>query len=34
MRELADLGVGGIFTDRPDLLRRVLDEKRAPTLAS
>ena len=24
MRELAALGVGGIFTDRPDLLRRTL----------
>jgi glycerophosphoryl diester phosphodiesterase len=24
MRELADLGVDGIFSDRPDLLRRVL----------
>ena len=27
MRDLVDLGVGGIFTDRPDLLRRVLDER-------
>jgi glycerophosphoryl diester phosphodiesterase len=27
MRELVDLGVGGIFTDRPDLLRRVLYER-------
>jgi glycerophosphoryl diester phosphodiesterase len=34
MRELVDLGVGGIFTDRPDLLRRVLDERRDPTPAS
>jgi len=25
MRDLADLGVGGIMTDRPDLLREVLD---------
>ena len=24
MRELAAFGVGGIFSDRPDLLRRVL----------
>jgi glycerophosphoryl diester phosphodiesterase len=24
MRTLADIGVGGIMTDRPDLLRRVL----------
>jgi glycerophosphoryl diester phosphodiesterase len=33
MRELVDLGVGGIFTDRPDLLRRVLDERSDPTPA-
>jgi glycerophosphoryl diester phosphodiesterase len=25
MRELAELGVDGLFTDRPDLLRTVLD---------
>jgi len=25
MRELVDLGADGIFSDRPDLLRRVLD---------
>ena len=24
MRELADLGVTGIFSDRPDLLRRTI----------
>ena len=28
MRELATLGVSGIFTDRPDLLRRTLAEER------
>jgi glycerophosphoryl diester phosphodiesterase len=27
MRELADLGVTGIFTDRPDLLRRTLEAR-------
>ena len=26
MRALVDLGVGGVMTDRPDLLRQVLDE--------
>jgi glycerophosphoryl diester phosphodiesterase len=26
MRSLVELGVGGVMTDRPDLLRRVLDE--------
>lgn len=29
MLELADLGVTGIFTDRPDLLRRTLESRRA-----
>jgi glycerophosphoryl diester phosphodiesterase len=29
MRELASLGVSGIFTDRPGLLRQVLAEERA-----
>ena len=29
MRELIGLGVGGIMTDRPDLLRLALDERRA-----
>jgi len=28
MRELIGLGVGGIMTDRPDLLRQALDERR------
>jgi len=28
MRDLADLGVGGIMTDRPDLLRETLDAPR------
>ena len=27
MNELLDLGVGGIMTDRPDVLRRILDER-------
>ena len=30
MRRLAGEGVGGIMTDRPDLLRRVLDEHQKP----
>jgi glycerophosphoryl diester phosphodiesterase len=29
MLELAELGVTGIFTDRPDLLRRTLESRRA-----
>lgn len=29
MLELADVGVTGIFTDRPDLLRRTLDSRQA-----
>jgi glycerophosphoryl diester phosphodiesterase len=34
MRELLDLGVHGIVTDRPDLLRQVLIERKAwPTVA-
>jgi glycerophosphoryl diester phosphodiesterase len=33
MRELIGLGVGGIMTDRPDLLRQALDERRASSNA-
>jgi len=29
MRRLVAEGVGGIMTDRPDLLRRILDEPAA-----
>ena len=30
MRELLELGVGGIMTDRPDLLREAMDAVTAP----
>ena len=28
MRELLDLGVDGLMTDRPDVLRAVIDSRR------
>lgn len=34
MRRLVDLGVDAIFTDRPDLLARVLDERLTPRRGS